>query len=70
MLPKRKNLLDLIRRNGTSSILIKHPERSLKFITAENFLLIHGGNYKLRVVYLIALIDVHSFEQGIYFFIA
>ena len=41
-----------------------------KFITAENFLLIYGGIHKLRVVYLIALVDVYSFDQGIYFFIA
>ena len=27
MLPKRKNLFDLVRRNGASSILIKHPEK-------------------------------------------
>ena len=64
IMPKRKNLIYLIRRNGASFIIIKHSERNLKFITDENYL-IHGGNHKLRVVYLISLVNVYFFDKGI-----
>lgn len=50
MLTKGKHLLDLIRRDGTSAILVEHLERSVEFVVAEEILLIHGGDHELRVV--------------------
>lgn len=58
MLTKGKHLLDLVRRDGTSAILVEHLERSMEFVVAEEILLIHGGDHELRVVDLTVAVRV------------
>lgn len=50
ILTESQNLLDLVGRNGASTIFIEHFESSLKLVVAEQGLLVHCGNDELRVV--------------------
>jgi len=58
-LTEGENLLDLIGRDGTTTVLVEHLECSVQLVVAQEALLVHGGHHKLRVVDLSISIGIN-----------
>lgn len=67
VLAERKNFLDLLNGNGTTTVFVKHLESSLQLIVGQKVLLIECSDDELRVLDLTRSISIDLGEQLIDF---